>query len=292
MSIADDIKRTFRTGSSMVKLIYINLAVFILVNLVKVFLFFLNAQGASTGLVEWLAVPAWLPNLASRPWTVITYMFTHENFLHILFNLLTFYWFSTIFLGYFDEKKLLNIYILGGLFGALFYILAFNLFPVFGQWLPASYALGASASIMAVIFAISLYVPDYSVYLVFIGRVKLKYLALFFIGLDILSIPAGNAGGHIAHLGGAFLGSMFTWQYRKGRDITKWFGNLMDWLFTLFKRRERIKVTYRRAADDMEYNKAKMERQAEIDLILEKISKGGYESLSKEEKDTLFKAGK
>lgn len=293
MSIGDEILRTFRSGGAMVKLIYINLAVFLAVNIIYVFFFLFGVPRDSVGLIQWLAVPAWLPNLAARPWTLVTYMFTHENFLHILFNLLTFYWFSIIFLSYFDDKKLLNVYILGGITGALFYIAAYNAFPAFSSALPASYALGASASILAIVIAISTYVPNYSVYLVFIGPVKLKYLAMFFIFLDILSIPAGNAGGHIAHLGGAFFGWLFTLQYKRGGDITKWFGKIMDWFFSLFKRRQRIKVTYRRApADDMEYNKIKNERQSEIDRILEKISKGGYESLSKEEKDTLFKAGK
>lgn len=293
MSIGDEILRTFRSGGAMVKLIYINLAVFLAVNIIYVVFFLFGVPRDSVGLIQWLAVPARLPTLAARPWTLITYMFTHENFLHILFNLLTFYWFSIIFLSYFDDKKLLNVYILGGITGALFYIGAYNAFPAFSSALPASYALGASASILAIVIAISTYVPNYSVYLVFIGPVKLKYLAMFFIFLDILSIPAGNAGGHIAHLGGAFFGWMFTLQYKRGGDITKWFGKIMDWFFSLFKRRQRIKVTYRRApADDMEYNKIKNERQSEIDRILEKISKGGYESLSKEEKDTLFKAGK
>ncbi len=293
MSIGDEILRTFKSGGAMVKLIYINLAVFLGINIIYVVFFLLGIPKDSVGLIQWLAVPAWLPNLAARPWTLITYMFTHENFLHILFNLLTFYWFSIIFLSYFDDKKLLNVYILGGITGAIFYIVAYNAFPAFSSALPASYALGASASILAIMIAISTYVPNYSVYLVFIGPIKLKYLAIFFIFIDILSIPAGNAGGHIAHLGGAFFGWMFTLQYKRGGDITKWFGKIMDWLFSLFKRRQHIKVTYRRApADDMEYNKIKIERQSEIDRILEKISKGGYESLSKEEKDTLFKAGK
>jgi hypothetical protein len=206
--------------------------------------------------------------------------------------MLTLYWFSVIFLNYFDEKKLLNLYILGGIAGALFYILSFNLFPVFQTSLPVSVALGASASVLTIMIAISVFVPNNSVYIILVGPVKLKYIAIFFIFLDVLSIPVDNAGGHIAHLGGAFFGWLFASQIKSGRDITKWFGNIMDALFSFLKPREKIKVSYRRPSDEIEYNSQKLERQSEIDRILDKISKGGYESLSKEEKDILFKMGK
>jgi len=292
MGIAEEIKQSFKHSNAMFKLIYINLAVFLIINIIYVFLLLFGLKSVEVGLIKWLAVPAFLPNLATRPWTIFTYMFTHENFLHILFNMLTLYWFSVIFLNYFDEKKLLNLYILGGIAGALFYILSFNLFPVFQTSLPVSVALGASASVLAIMIAISVFVPNNSVYIILIGPVKLKYIAIFFIFLDVLSIPVDNAGGHIAHLGGAFFGWFFASQIKSGRDITKWFGNIMDALFSLLKPREKIKVSYRRPSDEIEYNAQKLERQNEIDRILDKISKGGYESLSKEEKDILFKMRK
>jgi membrane associated rhomboid family serine protease len=292
MGIAEEIKQSFKHSNAMFKLIYINLAVFLIINIIYVFLFLFGLKSVEVGLIKWLAVPAFLPNLATRPWTIFTYMFTHENFLHILFNMLTLYWFSVIFLNYFDEKKLLNLYILGGIAGALFYILSFNLFPVFQTSLPVSVALGASASVLTIMIAISVFVPNNSVYIILVGPVKLKYIAIFFIFLDVLSIPVDNAGGHIAHLGGAFFGWLFASQIKSGRDITKWFGNIMDALFSFLKPREKIKVSYRRPSDEIEYNSQKLERQSEIDRILDKISKGGYESLSKEEKDILFKMGK
>jgi membrane associated rhomboid family serine protease len=292
MGFAEEIKQSFKHSNAMFKLIYINLAVFLIINIIHVFFFFFELDWDRTGFVKWLEVPAWLPSLGRRPWTIITYMFTHEQFLHILFNMLTLYWFSLIFLNYFDEKKLLNLYILGGITGAIFYILAFNLFPVFQIALPHSAALGASASVLAIMIAVSVYVPNNTIYLVLIGPIKLKYIAIFFIFLDILSIPIGNAGGHIAHLGGAFFGWIFALQIKSGRDITKWFGHIMDGLFILLKPREKIKVTYRRPADEIDYNSQKIERQNEIDRILDKISKGGYESLTKEEKDILFRMRK
>jgi len=292
MSIAEEIKNSFKHSNALFKLIYLNLAVFLVINIVYVFFFLFGLNREQIGFINWLEVPAYLPSLAHKPWTIITYMFTHEQFLHVLFNMLTLYWFGTLFLNYFDEKKLLNVYLLGGIAGAIFYILAFNLFPVFKSILPVSMALGASASAIAIMIAISAYVPDNSIQLILIGPVKLKYLAIFFIFLDILSIPVGNAGGHIAHLGGAFFGWLFAYQFKSGRDITKWFGHLMDALFTLFKPREKIKVTYRKPKDEIEYNTQKVSQQKEIDRILDKISRGGYESLSKEEKDILFKMGK
>jgi membrane associated rhomboid family serine protease len=292
MQLTDEIRNSFKHANALFKLIYINIIVFLIINIIYVFFFLFGIKSDEAGLIKWLAVPAWLPSLAMKPWTIITYMFTHENFLHILFNMLTLYWFSSIFLNYFDEKKLLNLYILGGISGAVFYILAFNSFPVFHTSLPISLALGASASVLSIMIAISVYVPNNSIYLVLIGPVKLKYIAIFFIFLDILSIPVDNSGGHIAHLGGAFFGWLFASQIKNGRDITHWFGSIMDGLFSLFKQREKIKISYRRPSDEIEYNSLKIEQQKEIDRILDKISKGGYESLTKEEKDVLFRTGK
>jgi membrane associated rhomboid family serine protease len=292
MSIVEEIRNSYKHSNALFKLIYLNLAIFLAINIVYVIFFLFGISRDQIGLVRWLEVPAYLPSLAHKPWTIISYMFTHEQFLHVLFNMLTLYWFGTIFLSYFDEKKLLNLYILGGIVGAIFYILAFNLFPVFKEALPLSEALGASASVLAIMIAISVYVPNNSVQLVLIGPIKLKYIALFFIFLDILSIPIDNAGGHIAHLGGAFFGWLFASQFRAGRDITKWFGHIMDALFSLFKPRPKIKVSYRKPSDEIEYNSQKVAQQQEIDRILDKISKGGYESLSKEEKDILFRMGR
>jgi hypothetical protein len=213
------------------------------------------------------------------------------------------YWFGQIFLQYLEPKKLLSIYILGGISGALLYIATFNLLPAFQGVISASYALGASAAVYAIVVAISAFVPDYSLGLLFIGRVKLKYIALFVVILDILSIPRGNAGGHIAHLGGAMYGYIFALRMKKGKDITKGFSSVMDYLVSLFKPSPKLKVssnnfktkqkpgsgpTYSKTASDLDFNKKKLDEQAEIDRILDKISKYGYDALSKEEKNTLF----
>jgi membrane associated rhomboid family serine protease len=292
MTIIDEIKESFKKGSVLTKLIYVNLAVFVTVKLIQVLFFLFNFGAAGTLIIGWLAVPASFSELLSRPWTIFTYMFLHEGFLHILFNILWLYWLGRIFLEYLDEKKLLGVYILGGLAGAALYILSFNLFPAFEQILPVSRALGASAAVLAVVISISVYVPNYTIYLLFLGPVKLKYIAAFMIVLDIISIAGSNAGGHIAHLGGALFGWFFIRQYKKGRDITRGINGIFSKSSNLFRRQSKLKVEYRKTKTDYEYNKQKAMKQQHIDDILDKISKSGYESLTREEKEILFKVSK
>jgi hypothetical protein len=223
-------------------------------------------------------------------------MFLHQEFLHILFNILWLYWFGQIFLRYFDDKKLLSVYLVGGLAGAALYILSFNLLPVFNQVLPVSYALGASASVIAIVIAVSVYAPNHTINLMFFGPVQLKYIAIITIVIDILSIASSNAGGHIAHLGGALFGYLYISQIRKGKNITRGFDRFMDKIFSLFKPREKFKVTYKRPMTDIEkdieYNKSQAAKQKDIDKILDKIAKSGYDSLTKKEKEVLFSNNK
>ena len=288
MSISSEIKESFKQGSSLTKIIYINLAVFIIYNLIKA-IFFLSGAPLGDALFDYLAVPAQTSSLLLRPWTIFTYMFFHQEFLHILFNLLWLYWFGIIFLEYLSQKQLVGVYIMGGLSGALLYILAFNLLPIFNNILPMAYALGASAAILAVVIAISTLKPNLSINLLFIGAVKLKYLAIFSVILDLISIPMSNPGGHIAHLGGALFGYLYIIVGRNGIDLVKpvvWIQNIIN-----FKRQPRthLKVNYKRTETDYDYNKRKAENQATLDKILDKIAKSGYDSLSKEEKEILFR---
>ncbi len=288
MSIAREIKDSFRFGSNLTKIIYINLAVFIIFNLIKaIFYLFLTPIGDVIDI--YLAVPADTSALLSRPWTLFTYMFFHKDFLHILFNLLWLYWFGQIFLEYLSQKNFVGVYILGGIAGGLLYILAFNTLGVFSTVVPISIALGASASVMAIVIAITTLKPNHTIYLLFLGAVKLKYLALFTVLLDIISIPTSNSGGHIAHLGGALFGFLYASAYMKGFDLAK----PITWIMELFdfkrKPKSHLKVNYKKTGDDLEYNKRKVEKHASLDMILDKIAKTGYDSLTKEEKETLFK---
>lgn len=292
MNIIDELKDSFRQGSILTKFIYINIGVFVAVKIVQIFLYLFNTPDNTMNLLKWLAVSADLSEVIKRPWTVVTYMFLHENFIHILFNLLWFYWFGRIFLEYFEQKKLAGVYILGGLAGAVLYILSFNIFPVFGSILHNSLALGASASVMAIVIAVSFYVPDHTVHMMFFGQIKIKYLAIAVFLLTSIFDFSTNTGGKIAHIGGALLGYLFTYQYRNGKDITRGVNRFTDAVVSYFKPRKKMKVTYKRPKTDMEFNRERAEKQKEIDGILDKISKGGYESLTKKEKEILFKMGK
>lgn len=289
MGIWEDIKKTFRDGSNLTKLIYINIAVFILITLTAVIGFLLNNPDISDKALNLFSVPSSLKALLLRPWTLFTYMFVHKEIWHILFNMLWLYWFGRIFLEYLDQKKLVAVYLLGGMSGALVYILSFNIFPAFAGVVSESVAIGASASVMAIVIAIAAYVPDYTVNLFLFGRIKIKYMALAIFVLTSIMDFSINSGGKLAHIGGAFFGYFYTLNLRQGREMGKGLNKILDFLVTAFKPRKKLKVTHKKAADEYEYNKTRVEHQAHINKILDKISKGGYDSLTKEEKETLFK---
>ncbi|MFH2143660.1 MAG: rhomboid family intramembrane serine protease [Bacteroidota bacterium] len=292
MSILDEIKQSFKSGTTLIKLIYINVAVFVAVRIAYLIFYPLNSPVSSEdSFISWLAVPSNSDILLQRPWTILTYMFLHEDFMHILFNMLWLWWFGRIFLQFLDQKKLLGIYFLGGISGAIFYILAFNIFPAFAYFVNFSICMGASASIIAIVVAISFYIPDHKINLMFIGPVKLKYIALVSIGLDILSIKSENSGGHIAHLGGALYGLLYIMSFKKGKDFTKGLNNFLMSVFTWKNKskKNQMHVSYKKPKTDMDYNAEKAKNQEEINKVLDKIAKSGYDSLTKQEKEILFK---
>lgn len=296
MNPFDDIKRTFSRQNALSQLILINVGVFLFLKILGVLFFLFKQENLEQLVLGYLALPADPQMILKKPWTIISYMFLHYDFLHILFNMLWLYWFGKIFLEYLNPKKMISVYLLGGLAGGLVYVLAFNLFPAFQETVSQSVALGASAAVLAVVMAIAFYVPDYTLNLMFLGPVKLKYIALVTVVIDIMSIRSGNAGGHLAHLGGAFFGFLYATQLRQGKDLSKGFNRFMDSLFSLFKRRPKMKVKYKkpenRPETDMEYNARRSAEQRVIDQILDKIARSGYEGLTKEEKDILFKSSK
>jgi len=289
MGIWDDIKLTFRNGSNLTRLIYINIGVFVLITIIAGIGFLLNDQEVAVKALNIFSVPASLSALLARPWTLITYMFTHKDIWHILFNMLWLYSFGRIFLEYLDQRKLVAVYLLGGLSGAIVYIISFNVFPAFSGIVADSIAIGASASVMAVVIAIAAYVPDYTVQLFIFGRIKIKYLALAIFVLTSIMDFSVNSGGKLAHIGGALFGYLYILNLRRGHDIGKGFNSIIDFFATLFKPRKKLKVTHKKVANEFEYNKIRVEHQKKINQILDKISKGGYDSLTKEEKETLFK---
>lgn len=294
-SFINDIRENLKQSNTLQKLLIVNIAVFVLINITKaVMQLFMFSMNDVLNLTEWLAVPASIGMLITRPWTLITYMFLHEEFFHILFNMLWLYWMGQIFQEYLGNKKLFSTYILGGISGALLYIIAFNLFPLFSNAVHSAYALGASASVLAITVAAATLLPEYPVHLLFLGRIPLKFIAIVTILLDLVNISGSNAGGHIAHLGGAMFGFVYIKQLRKGKDMADWFHTLMDKFALLFRSspRSTMKVKHKRAVDDDSYLQTKKERQAYVDEILDKISKSGYGSLTKEEKEFLFKSSR
>ena len=293
-SIFNDIKSNFKTGSSFTRLLYVNLGVFLIIKILSAFGFLFKINDINHFIESYLSLPSNLSELAKKPWTLISYMFVHQDFLHILFNMVWLHFGSKLFLQYFNGKQLLSTYFLGGIFGGLIYISAFNIFPVF-QDAPFinSVAIGASASVLAIFIAIATYSPNYIVNLTFIGNTLIKHIAIFLVVLDFLLIEKNNPGGHIAHLGGAIFGFLYINLLGKGVDLSVNFYTFLSY-FKSSEKTKLKKVHKNRSSknnDDL-FRSKKSDKQKKINSILEKISKSGYDSLTKQEKELLFKESK
>jgi membrane associated rhomboid family serine protease len=288
--IFTNLKQNFKVGDVLTKLIYINVGIFVLIRLVSVFLMLFNIN--STSFLQYLQFPSSPELFLYRPWTVFTYMFTHFDVLHILFNMLWLYWFGKLFLTYWGERQLGGLYVWGGIAGSVLFMLSYNIFPYFQHLANDSYLMGASASVMAIVFAVAFYQKDLEVNLLIVGKVKLIYLAIFTFVIDLLAITSSNAGGHLAHIGGALLGIYFAVQIQKGKDLTRPMNRLIDWFVNLGKRKPKMKVSYKRTETDYEYNARKHQEIVDLDSILDKLKRSGYESLSSDEKKRLFDASR
>lgn len=289
MNIINDIHQSYKKGDLLSKLIYINLFVFLFYKVLVTIFFLFSIQNID--ITSWLALNSKSNNLLSKPWTIISHMFYHQDFFHIVFNLIGLYFFGKIFSQYLNSKQLVSTYVIGGLFGALFYYLSFNFLEVFENN-NDNQAFGASAAVLAILTAISAYTPSYRVTIPLLAKFELKYVALAFLFLDIILIPSSNAGGHIAHIGGAFYGFYFGHRLRQGKDISIWFNKLMNSLANYFRKEPNLKTVHKRAKTDDAWQNEKKESQKQINIILEKISKSGYESLNDKEKEVLFKESK
>ncbi len=295
--IFDDLKQTFKQGNIVVRLIYINVAAFVVSTLLSVVLGLFTVS--ATEFLRNLYLPADLLQLLRRPWSIITYMFMHAGIWHLLGNMLWLYWFGKLFLYFFSAKHLRGLYVLGGLLGGLLFIVAYNIFPIFKGQLYSATLVGASASVLAIAIATAVREPEYLINLMFIGPVRLKYFALFIVLFDTLSIGSSNAGGHMAHLGGALAGWWFVKGIGNGYDITHWINTCLDTIVGLFSKRKReprkpkMKVHAANSrVTDYEYNANKKQKSDEVDKILDKLKQSGYSSLSDEEKRRLFEASK
>ncbi len=294
--LIEDLKAKFRSGNPIMQLILINVILFLIVSIARILTFLSGESGLlvslETILKDNLALPLSFQGLIHKPWTLITYMFTHFSLPHIFWNLITMYWFGELFINYSNSKKLIPLYLMGGIAGALLTILLFTVVPPFRPFL-GSPIIGASAGVTAIIVATATLIPNVNMNMIFIGPVKLLYVALFVIFIDVLNVASyDNIGGNLSHLGGALMGFIFIVQYKKGIDLSKGITRFFDWIKGLFKLgpQSKMKVAYKRGASDEDYNYHKKVEQETIDKILDKISKSGYESLSKTEKEILFKA--
>ena len=281
MNFINDIKLRYKSGNIVEKLIYINLAIFLFTLFVSVFKDLYRGQ--MNWVLEWFSLEDSFSSLLTKPWTIITYGFLHADFLHVLLNLITLYFIGNLFITYFTQKQLLNFYLLGTFSGGLLYIISHNYFPLFDG--KSSILIGASAGISAIFIGITTYIPNYQLKLRFIGFVKLWNLAAIWIGLDILALSGTNAGGHFAHLGGALFGFLYVNQVFD-KKIKIW-GKIAS----LFKSKKHLRTVYK-SGKKSNLNKSTSLTQQQIDGILDKISKSGYDTLSKAEKDFLFKQGR
>ncbi len=296
----EHIKSSFRAGDFLTRLIYINAGVFVVVKLsILIGSFF----GIDDFWVQYLQMPAWLPSLMRQPWSILTYMVLHTHFVHAIFNLIALYYFGRLFMSFFHQKQLVATYIWGGLAGAAFYLLSVNLLPIFEPLKYSSYLVGASASVMAVLFAAVGCAPDNEINVTLIGRVKLKYIGLAFLALDVFSLGGINSGGSLAHIGGAIMGYLFAYLYTRGTDISRPITAVIDALANAWPKqspfkKQKIRVTTNntRKMSDAEWNQQHKQqekaRQERIDLLLEKIKKSGYQNLTEEEKKSLFDLSK
>ena len=285
MNVLENLKYRFKHAGIVEQLIYVNLAVFLLVFISNTFGFLF--QSKTNFLVEWLALPANFDDFILKPWTIITYGFLHTSFLHILLNLIALFYIGHLFQQYFTPKQLLSFYLLGTLFGGIIFVVSYNFFPALQNVAHNSVLLGASAGISAIFIGIATYIPNYELKFPLIGFVKLWVLACIWIALDIIQIPAGNAGGHLAHLGGALLGFFYVRSAsNKELAIFKSINNLFS------KKERKLKTVYKSGNKTPKPNVDKSRNQEEVDAILDKISKSGYDTLSKSEKEFLFKQGK
>ncbi len=305
----DNLKNAFRhSDNSLYKLIAINILVFFAVLISRVLMTITGfGDWYSTG-ISYLMMPASLPRLIIQPWSIFSYMFLHEGIFHILFNMLFLYWFGLLIHQNLGSRKLANLYILGGLFGALFYVVIYNLAPYFSNSVDSSLMLGASAGVFAVVVGAATLTPNTTFFLILLGPVRIKYIAIFYVILSFANSIGANAGGELAHLGGALLGFMYITQLRKGVDLglpVQKVGIFFENLFSA--KRSNVKVSYRKekttgggfgsfgsssSKSTAASVKSDEATQEDIDKILDKIADRGYEALNKEEKRKLFEFSK
>ncbi|MFZ6009005.1 MAG: rhomboid family intramembrane serine protease [Bacteroidota bacterium] len=294
----DEFKSAFqRHNNAHVQLIIINVLLFVILGTLFVLSRWTGLETYFFILHDQFSIPPAFGEFLTRPWTIVTYSFAHslQQLLHIIFNMLGLYWFGRLFVEYLGSDKLIALYVLGAIAGAVLYLLAYNALPVLPDFLANSPSgmVGASAAIFAILTAVAVLLPNYTFFLLFLGPVKIKYIAIVYIFISVLGSVGSNAGGEIAHLGGALIGYIYMKQLQAGTNIGGWVTVTLEFLKNLFKPKPKVKVTYRKEKNaDVKKSGKPAVSQDEIDAILDKISAGGYDSLTQDEKEKLFNASK
>ena len=285
--IIEDFKNSWnKKDNGLVKIILINVIFFVSMSILKVIFTLSGLTSLFVILLNKLMLPAELKTFIFQPWSLISYFFLHMNFMHILWNMLFLYWFGKIIHDNIGNNAIISLYVLGGIIGGLFYMALYNIIPYYNERVSESLMLGASAGVFSVVVGSATLLPNYTFYLLFLGPVRIKYIALFYVLLSFLDVTGNNAGGEIAHLGGAFIGFLYIKQLQNGINMGEGIINFINY-FSSEKRKTK------RKADNVssESNRDNIS-QDEIDKILDKISDSGYSSLSKKEKEKLFNASK
>lgn len=295
-SVIDELKQQFQHGEMTIKLIFANVILFLFGWLLEIieWAFRLPDDYLINFLQEWTWLSSDLSEFAFTFYTIITYQFLHSGFWHILMNMIVLYWFGKIVSGYIGVRKILPLYLMGGIAGGLTYLLTYNLVPVFQPDIGVP-LVGASASVMAILIVAARLAPEMEIRLFFVLKLKLKWLAFGLIILNIFTMQTGgNAGGNLSHLGGAAFGFLFLYLIQEhGIDLSKPWNQLFDYIARLFERTPKPRVTFRNTKPVKKTKAAKTEvEQEKVDAILDKIATNGYDSLSKAEKEYLFKASK
>lgn len=284
MNILDDLKLQYKTGGMVQKLIFWNIGCFLL-SLV----FFYSFSVGKFQIPYWIALSSDIGTFVKAPWTLVAFNFFHYGFLHLIFNLLVLHFAGRLFSTYFTDKQFLGVYVLGGIFSGITFVLSYI---IIGK---AGLLVGASGAIMAILLSATTYAPFMLLRIPLIGIIKLWHVTFVILLLDLIQLPLDNTGGHIAHLGGAFFGFIYIKLLQSGYDVTKPFSVLVDFLVNLFKPKKKtpFKKVHRNTTKKAVNSFSEKDiTQKQIDDILDKISKSGYDSLTKEEKEFLFKAGK
>jgi membrane associated rhomboid family serine protease len=293
MALIDDLKFKLAQNNAVVKLIALNTIVYLVFALAHVFFWLFQANDVISAVEKLFVLYASPSNFISQPWGIITYMFLHSGFFHVLFNMLWLYWLGMLLHEYLGNIRVYLVYFLGGVFGGLLYMFAYNVFPVFSSDLNTSFALGASAGILAIVAAAATLLPNYTVMLFGVFSVQLRYIAIFSVLVDLLNIPSSNAGGRIAHLGGALAGFLFIKYLYTNNTFTNAIHSVSSFFKGLFKQKPKLTVHHKSNFVYKQPNDSITKpNQADVDAILEKISKSGYESLTAKEKELLFRASK